>query len=317
MLPSRKSFVNHSDRRLAKRSETPRKRKDENETLARRCPLDRNALVLCLLLAVAACATPPKDPEALVAFHEANDPFEPTNRKIFEFNRVLDGLLIKNIALLYKTVVPDQVRTGLRNALVNLNEPVVFVNNMLQAQTTRAGKTVARFVINSTVGIAGLFDWASGWGFPEQTGDFGQTLWSWGVPDGPYLVIPLLGPLNPRDGIGEGVDGFFDPFAYLARREHWTDMSFARFLLKGIDDRAQAIPQLEEIEKNSIDFYAQIRSLYRQNRAQELTGKVTTPLSPALDEDLYKDPGQQAPEPTSSGPKSPGNAAPAAPPPTQ
>jgi phospholipid-binding lipoprotein MlaA len=257
------------------------------------------------LLAIGGCATPPKDPDALAAYNEANDPFEPTNRSIFEFNRVLDGLLIKNIALLYKTVVPDPVRTGLRNALVNLNEPVVFVNDVLQAQGSRAGKTVARFVINSTVGVAGLFDWASGWGFPEQTGDFGQTLYSWGVPDGPYLIIPLLGPTNPRDGIGEGVDGYFDPFAYLARREHWTDMSFARFLLKGIDDRAEANAQLEVIEKNSIDFYAQIRSLYRQNRAQELGGKVTNPLSPALDEDLYKDPGQNAPENSTPAPQPP------------
>jgi phospholipid-binding lipoprotein MlaA len=243
-----------------------------------------------LSLVISGCATPPKDPEALAAYKEANDPLEPTNRGIFEFNRYLDGLLLKNIALLYKTVVPEPVRTGLRNALVNLNEPVVFVNDLLQAQVTRAGKTVARFTINSTVGIAGIFDWASGWGFPEQTGDFGQTLYSWGVPSGPYLVIPVLGPDSPRDGIGQGVDGFFDPFAYLARREHWQNMSLARFAAKGIDDRAQAIDELDEIEKSSIDFYAQIRSLYRQNRAQELAGKVVTPGSPALDEDLYKDP---------------------------
>jgi phospholipid-binding lipoprotein MlaA len=254
----------------------------------------RNALALCLLLAIGGCATPPTDPQALAAYQEANDPLEPTNRHIFEFNRYLDGLLIKNIALLYKTLLPEQVRTGLRNALINLNEPVVFVNDVLQAQTTRAGKTVVRFAINSTLGIAGIFDWASGWGFPEQTGDFGQTLYSWGVPDGPYLVIPLLGPNNPRDGIGEGVDGYFDPFAYLAREQHWQDMSLARFLAKGIDDRAQNLQQLDEIEKNSIDFYAQIRSLYRQNRAQELAGKVVGPLAAPIDDDLYKDPAKSS-----------------------
>src|SRR6185437_39412 len=209
---------------------------------------------LAMSLSLGACATPPTDPQARAAFEEANDPLEPTNRAIFEFNRTLDGLLIKNVATLYTTVVPEPVRTSLRHALENLNEPVVFVNNVLQAQMQRAGTTVARFTINSTAGLAGLFDVATDLGFPEQTGDFGQTLYSWGVSDGPYLVVPILGPTTPRDGIGQGIDGYIDPFAHLARHEGWTDMSWARFAASGIDERAEAIPQLEEIEKSSIDF---------------------------------------------------------------
>jgi phospholipid-binding lipoprotein MlaA len=238
------------------------------------------------------CATPPTNPEARAAYEEANDPFEPVNRRIFEFNRVLDGLVIKNLAEFYTTVVPERVRTSLRNALENLNEPVVFANDMLQTQFGRAGTTVARFTINSTAGVAGLFDVATDWGFPEQTGDFGQTLYSYGVPDGPYIVIPILGPSTPRDGIGQGVDGFFDPFNRLAKTEGWAGMSQSRFAASGLDERAQALPQLDEMQRTSIDFYAQLRSLYRQNRAQQLNGKVTTPTSPALNEQFYEDPGK-------------------------
>lgn len=257
----------------------------------------RSAVLLCALLAAGGCATPPSDPEARAAFEEANDPLEPTNRSIFEFNRVLDGLFIKNLATLYETVLPAPVRTGLRNALTNLNQPVIFVNDVLQAQLTRAGTTVARFTINSTAGIAGIFDFATGWGFPEQTGDFGQTLWSWGVPDGPYLVIPILGPSNPRDGIGEGVDGYIDPFRYLASQDNLSGVSQGRFAAQGLDERARAIPELDEIERSSIDFYAQIRSLFRQNRAQQLAGKVVSPTSPALNENLYDDPAKPAAPP--------------------
>jgi phospholipid-binding lipoprotein MlaA len=252
--------------------------------------LRQRAVVLLVGALLSACATPPSDPAARAAFDEANDPFEPANRSIFEFNRVLDGLLIKNVAALYKTVVPERIRTSLRHALQNLNEPVVLVNNVLQTQLDRAGATAARFTINSTVGLAGLFDVATDWGFPEQTGDFGQTLWSWGSPPGPYLVVPVLGPNSPRDGIGEGIDGWIDPFHDLAKTEGWNGMSRARFLATGLDERAEALPQLEEIEKTSIDYYAQLRSLYRQNRAKQLSGQVVSVTAPAVDNDLYDDP---------------------------
>jgi phospholipid-binding lipoprotein MlaA len=252
------------------------------------------AFIVATAFAVGGCATPPADLQARAAYDEANDPLEPTNRRIFEFNRVLDGLLIKNIAILYTTVVPERVRTSLRNALTNLNEPVVFANNVLQARLNRAGTTAARFTINSTAGLAGLFDVATDWGYPEQTGDFGQTLYSWGTPEGPYLMIPVLGPTNPRDGIGQGIDGHFDPFRFLAKDQGWAGMTEARFAAAGLDERAQALPKLDEIEKTSIDFYAQIRSLYRQNRAHQLEGKVT---SPALNEDFYDDPAKPAGQP--------------------
>jgi phospholipid-binding lipoprotein MlaA len=247
-------------------------------------------VILGATLIAAGCATPPTDPAARAAFEEANDPLEPLNRDIFEFNRVLDGLLFKNVAEFYRTVVPEPIRTSIRNLLTNLNEPVVFANNLLQAQIERGGTTAARFVVNSTVGLAGFFDVATKFGLKEQTGDFGQTLYSWGIEDGgPYLVLPILGPSNPRDGIGMGVDSYIDPFRYIASDVGISHFMWTRFVVAGIDERERHGPELEEIEKNSVDFYAQLRSLYRQNRASELAGNVPSG-GPATPGGFYDDP---------------------------
>jgi phospholipid-binding lipoprotein MlaA len=247
----------------------------------------------CLLsgiaLLAAGCATAPVDPAGRAAFEEANDPLEPMNRHIFEFNRVLDGLLFKNVAEFYRIVVPEPIRTSIHNVLTNLNEPVVFANNLLQAKIERGGTTAVRFVLNSTAGIAGIFDVASKFGLKEQTGDFGQTLYSWGIEDGgPYLVLPILGPSNPRDGIGMGVDSYLDPFRYISKDVGISYFMWTRFVVAGIDERVKVGPQLDEMEKNSLDFYAQLRSLYRQNRAKELSN--ITPETEAPNKDLYIDP---------------------------
>src|SRR5690606_19074516 len=156
-------------------------------------------------------------------------------------------------------------------------------NNVAQADFERAFVTLARFLMNSTVGALGLFDVATDQGYPRQTGDFGQTLFSWGVPDGPYLVLPLLGPSNPRDAIGYGVDSFADPFSI------WADSTYfdvSRFGARGIDQREQVLEELDSIERTSLDFYATIRSLWRQKRLEELySGKPPAPTY-----DLYEDP---------------------------
>jgi phospholipid-binding lipoprotein MlaA len=241
-------------------------------------------------LGLAACATPPQDPSARAAFDEANDPLEPLNRGIFEVNQVVDKALLKPVAKTYRTVFPDRFRDSLRNLLDNLKQPVVFANDVMQGELARAGTTIARFSFNSTFGVAGLFDVATDWGMPAQTGDFGQTLYTWGVPPGPYIVVPLLGPTNPRDGIGQAVDGYVDPFRILANNNGVSKANLARFLADGVDLRSRHIEDLDDIEKNSIDFYAQLRSLTRQQRAKELGGAApaTPSSSPALD--LYTDP---------------------------
>jgi phospholipid-binding lipoprotein MlaA len=255
--------------------------------------LRRTSAILGATLIAAGCATPPTDPAARAAFEEANDPLEPLNRDIFEFNRVLDGLLFKNVAEFYRIVVPEEIRTSIRNVMTNLNEPVIFINNMLQAKIERGGTTAGRFLLNSTAGLAGIFDVATNLGLKEQTGDFGQTLYSWGIEDGgPYLVLPILGPSNPRDGIGMGVDGYLDPFRYVFQSEGVGYINTARFVMAGLDERVKHGPELEEIERSSVDFYAQLRSLFRQNRANELVGNVPGggPLSPGLydDPNLHK-----------------------------
>jgi phospholipid-binding lipoprotein MlaA len=249
-----------------------------------------------VVLLLAACATPPVDPAARAAFDEANDPLEPMNRQIFEVNQIVDKLLFKPVAEAYRTVLPDFVRTTVRNMLNNLDEPVIMVNNLMQGETHRAGVSFNRFLFNSTVGLAGMIDFAGEHGLPRENGDFGQTLYSWGVDEGPYLVLPILGPSSPRDGIGMSVDSYIDPFRYTLGRTDpdaslLEDPNVVRMALTGIDKRAEAIDELDAIEKSAVDFYAEIRNLYRQNRAKELNHGVVPPAPPLPSPDFYKDPG--------------------------
>ena len=236
-------------------------------------------LLLGLIVTGSGCATPPTDPAALADFKATNDPLEPMNRKIFTFNQYLDRYLIKPVAIGYKTVLPDFSRNMIRNFLNNLKEPVVFANDLLQGEFKIAHDTFARFLMNSTFGLGGLFDMAQYADLPRQTGDFGQTLYAWGAPEGPYLVLPVFGPSSPRDAIGMGVDSVMDPFGYLAGAyDAAWDAGLGRAAATGVDERARNIETLDDIQRNSIDFYAQLRSLYRQHRASDLRHGRPAPL---------------------------------------
>ena len=238
---------------------------------------------LALAALSAACATPPTDPAARADFEATNDPFEPMNRTIFDVNQFLDRFLIKPVAQGYHTVLPQFTQDMIRHFLNNLGEPVIFANDMMQFEWQAANITAGRFIVNSTFGAGGLFDLASNTGLERQTGDFGQTLYAWGVPQGPYLVLPILGPSDPEDGIGLGVDGVMDPFGYLARGyDVGTTVTISRMAGSGIDLRARNIDTLDDLQRNSIDFYAEIRSLYRQHRASELRHGRPAPM-PNLD----------------------------------
>ena len=239
--------------------------------------------ILGLLAFLAACATPPSDPAALADFKATNDPLEPMNRGIFDFNQFLDRILIRPAAQTYRFVFPEFSRDAVRHFLDNLGEPVIFANNVLQGEWKLAHNTAARFFVNSTFGLGGVIDLASLTELPRQSGDFGQTLYVWGVSDGPYLVLPILGPSNPRDTSGMVVDGFADPWGYLADAYGAaTVATIGRFAAKGIDERARNIETLDELQRNAIDFYAQLRSLSRQHRASELRHGRPAPM-PNLD----------------------------------
>lgn len=261
------------------------------------------AIGLLLSALLGGCATAPDDPAGRAAFAQSNDPLEPLNRQILDLNLFIDRILLKPATKVYIALVPEDGRDALRRVLDNMKEPVVVINNVLQGEPQRAGVAVGRFVVNSTIGLAGLLDVAKKWGLDKQSGDFGQTLFVWGVPDGPYLILPLLGPSNPRDTVGMGIDAYIDPFSYLATAADLDELQISRFVLGGIDERAQVIDVLDDLEKNSLDFYAQLRSLAQQRRAAELRHGA----APAPAADFYEDP--------SKAPATPATAPPAPPPP--
>ena len=229
------------------------------------------------------CATPPDpaDRDAVTEFHQLNDPAEPTNRAVFAFNQVLDKGVVKPAAGMYRDLVPPAVRTGVHNALDNLRSPVVLFNDLMQGEFDRARITVVRFLINSTVGVGGLGDPATGWGFAYHNEDFGQTLAKWGVSDGPYVMLPVFGPSNPRDAVGLAVDFLIDPFNWWAANTDNDAATYARSGTRAIDERARNYDTLEDLERSSLDFYATIRSLYRQRRADEIGNGDPSTIMPS------------------------------------
>jgi phospholipid-binding lipoprotein MlaA len=218
------------------------------------------------VVALSGCATPPTDPDELATYKENNDPLEPMNRYFFEVNYALDELLLKPIASWYDVILPTPVEHSVHNFLRNLNGPVIMINDLFQGNGKRAGITAKRFLINSTVGVLGLFDVASDWGLKYHDEDFGQTLAVWGTGEGPYLVVPVLGPSNPRDLTGKVVDSAMDPWGYVLHHYDLDTLSYVRAAVEGIDLRARNLDTLDAIRKGAIDYYATIRSLYRQNR---------------------------------------------------
>lgn len=219
----------------------------------------------------APAADPSADQKAAAdgAADDANDPLEGMNRTIFHANLVTDHAIIKPIAYGYRAVVPRPVRNSIRNFLNNLDSPPIFANELLQGDLDGAGTTVLRFGINSTIGVGGLFEVAEGWGLPRHTEDFGQTLGTYGMGEGPYLFLPFAGPAPPRDLAGRVVDVFFDPLTYV----HMGSQNYWRYVRVGtdaIDLRERNIETLDDIERTSVDYYASIRSLYRQTRNNEI-----------------------------------------------
>jgi phospholipid-binding lipoprotein MlaA len=248
------------------------------------------SLAVASILMLGACATPPTDdPVALADYEAANDPLEPMNRGIFEFNLFLDGLIFRPVAEVYVWLFPVGVRDAVHNVLSNINEPVNFANALLQGEGRRAGTIFSRLAINTTLGLVGIMDVASDLGFEPIDEDFGQTLAVWGIDDGPYLVLPVLGPASVRDGVGRGVDIFLDPMTYVVADLDTDYVGLAILAANGIDQRSRNLTTLDEIERISIDFYAAIRSLYRQRREDLINNGEQTEETDPFISDPFED----------------------------
>jgi phospholipid-binding lipoprotein MlaA len=227
---------------------------------------------VALLSCLGACATPPpaSDPDALAEYRDSNDPLEPTNRVFYRINNGLDSVILRPLAVAYVNGVPQPVRTHTHDFLVNLGNTVTLADDMLQGKPRRAGTTLMRLLINTTVGIGGIFDVAKGWGYPQHDTDFGVTLALWGLPAGPYLFLPLFGPSNPRDGVGIGADIALDPLTWVGRGSTVTALNWSRFAVSAVDTRSQHLDDVDAIKRTALDPYATFRSLYRQHREAQI-----------------------------------------------
>ena len=249
-------------------------------------------LSLCLLLLCGCAALPPgskRDPR---------DPWERMNRSTYKFNDVLDRAIVKPTARGY-THLPQPVQTGVHNFFDNLNYPITIVNDLLQGQVVPFFSDIGRFVFNSTVGLGGLFDPATAAGMQKNNRDFGQTLGKWGVPKGPYVVVPVFGPYTVRDGIGAvTVDYYANPSNYT---KFWVSTSL--WLVRGVDRRARLLP-LDPTIQSAYDPYAFIRNAYLQNRDFMVTGGQSQ-SEEEQEQKLMEEAGQEENEPAPPSPAAP------------
>ncbi|MPY72096.1 MAG: hypothetical protein GEU92_18710 [Alphaproteobacteria bacterium] len=201
---------------------------------------------------------------------DANDPLEPLNRVIFEINYFLERLLLRPAADLYVLMLPQEARDGIRNFLRNIRTPIVLANDLLQGEGERAWQTTQRFFINSTIGVGGVIDAADRFGIKHHNEDLGQTFAVWGVDEIVYLVLPIFGPSNPRDAVGDFLDRYFDPVWYWTENTDREEIQIARSVVGGVDSYSRVMAELDKLRETSVDFYAAMRSIYRQKRDADI-----------------------------------------------
>lgn len=240
------------------------------------------AVALAGLLASAACA-PLMDAhtrqEVLGARAlDTRDPWEEANRAQFARNKVFNDIIVSPAAKTYRAIVPQFFRDRIDTGANNLLEPRVFANDLLQGRLDAAGKTATRFVVNSTLGVGGMFDVATAGGIPRQTGDFGQTLFVWGVASGPYWLAPILGPANVRDGFGRIVDLAGDPVSWVL--PIW--IGEVPLPAIGAASGLRQVELLDTLQEGSVDPYTRLRSTYLQSRAGELGEAAGIKVAPEL-----------------------------------
>lgn len=229
--------------------------------------LGAGVIAICGLL-LAGCVSTPKS----IA---SNDPLEPMNRSVFAFNEKFDHYVELPIAAFYILWMPRPLSRGLNDFLTNIDLPVVFANDVLQGETTRACVTLGRFAVNSTLGMGGLFDAATKYGLPYHHSDFGQTLSVYGAGEGPFLVVPIVGPEPPRDLAGDLFDFAIDPITYLPPGAPFymrVGVTAGLRTASPFQTNARNVFLREELQKSSLDPYVTMRNVYRQLRASEISG---------------------------------------------
>ncbi len=236
-------------------------------------PLIMGLCGMGLCASLAACTTMPPSADALAA----NDPYEQINRETLKFNGQIDRYFVVPTVAAYFILVPETGRRGVHNLLGNLSLPTIFVNDMLQGEPRRGAQTLGRLAVNFTLGLGGFLDPATRMGIPGHGEDFGQTLAVWGADEGPFVILPFFGPSNPRDAAGLVTDALIDPTNQIHFKQHiWWAAGREYFTL--LDLRAQTYQTIQGIQRSSVDYYASLRSLYRQLRAEQIrNGRAIKP----------------------------------------
>ncbi len=261
-----------------------------------RVRLGQALLVASVLVALA----PGMAQAAATGVAGASDPFEGLNRAFFGVHQFLDRVLIRPAAIGYKRIVPGPVRRGLGNAISNLGEPAIFVNDILQGHGKKAGRTLARFAGNTTVGLAGLIDVATPAGLAHHPNDFGITLAHYGFKAGPYIFVPVVGPTTMRDAIGGAAGLVLNPLVY-ARYPGDAAVGATSVVAGGLQTRADADGELAALEASATDTYASFRSYFLQNREAEVTGgKLDVKTLPDFGDQPTEPPPTPAPQPSAS-----------------
>ena len=207
------------------------------------------------------------------------DPFEPVNRVIFKFNTLADRIVLEPVAKGYRKL-PSPVQTGVGNFFSNLRLPLVIINQFLQGQFGNAFSSTGRLVVNTTMGIGGLIDVAEKMGLEEKEEDFGQTLATWGVGDGPYIVLPIFGPSNLRDATGTFLTAATDPVNIILVDQGEGDLIMYKTAGTAVDQRSRILDEVNTLRENSVDYYAAVRSSYSQNREAQIVNRDDTQLTP-------------------------------------
>ena len=217
-----------------------------------------------------------------IASTDLADPIEPFNRLMFAINDGLDIILIRPIAFVYKTILPQFLRNAIGNFLSNVATPITLTNDLLQGEWDRAETTFVRFLVNSTAGFGGLIDVAAEAGYPQHFEDFGQTLAVHGLPSGPYVVLPIIGPATPRHIVGRVADIFVNPWTYIL----WDEKYYIAIIptaVEFVNTRADNLEALDAIRNTTSDYYGSIKSIYWQNRKSEIAnGRISIEELPEI-----------------------------------